>query len=559
MKAAHTETAGRLRNRQRSSMRTRFVAYVLLHLCAVIALGLLLLHLLGGLNPAADLQQALDHQLDSSVAAVSEDMDVLASNAAVLSRQMSDLLEATLTGSGRSFGDLQDDPAALAALQSQAYRAVCSSLRTAPCSGAFYFLNTTVNSGLEQACYNGIYLKLANLNSENTVHSEISLYRGAASVARENDIHLHSTWQNELSAGAFPQLDAMMRRATGPSSDAYVLTAVYELPHTWERARFLCVPILDGQGSTVGVCGYEISNLLFKLSHKTVSAAQSYLVCALLDKTPEGYVGQVSGSQAGYATPVDAVFTVENGADLSAVRCGETVFYGKTRDITVGDGTHTLVVMLPKTQYDNIVRAGQFKMATALAAILTAAAVSCLHLSKRYVSPILKGLDQIKSDDRTAAQSSVSEIDEVFSFLARKDREHEDSLSALAAVQSENDSLLLECEQTRTAYEKAQDDLLSAKLELDRLTYSRKQEIDPNDYQNFLAGIQMLTKTEREIFDWYLAGKTAKEVLELTGTKESTLKFHNHNILQKPGVTSRKQMLRFSALMSQQQEGGSAV
>lgn len=69
----------------------------------------------------------------------------------------------------------------------------------------------------------------------------------------------------------------------------------------------------------------------------------------------------------------------------------------------------------------------------------------------------------------------------------------------------------------------------------------------------FLNGVQTLTKAERKIFDWYLEGKTATEILELADIKQGTLKFHNHNILGKLGVSSRKQMLRFAALMKQQE------
>lgn len=34
--------------------------------------------------------------------------------------------------------------------------------------------------------------------------------------------------------------------------------------------------------------------------------------------------------------------------------------------------------------------------------------------------------------------------------------------------------------------------------------------------------------------------------------RESTLKFHNHNILEKLGVSSRKQMLRYATLLKQE-------
>ena len=70
--------------------------------------------------------------------------------------------------------------------------------------------------------------------------------------------------------------------------------------------------------------------------------------------------------------------------------------------------------------------------------------------------------------------------------------------------------------------------MTEAKKELDRLAYSRKDEIDPYDYENFLRGIRELTKTEREIFDWYVAGKTAK-VRILSVRQQATLSILSHD------------------------------
>ena len=130
----------------------------------------------------------------------------------------------------------------------------------APCSGAFYFLNTTVNDSLPDKSYSGLYLKYANIYAENTIHNEVCLFRGFSTIAREKDINLHSTWQLETLAGSFPEIDKLMSDKTEASSDSYFLTSVYKLPDTWESARFFWVPILDAYGTTIGECGYEISS-----------------------------------------------------------------------------------------------------------------------------------------------------------------------------------------------------------------------------------------------------------------------------------------------------------
>ena len=109
-----------------------------------------------------------------------------------------------------------------------------------------------------------------------------------------------------------------------------------------------------------------------------------------------------------------------------------------------------------------------------------------------------------------------------------------------------------EKERLQKEYENAQYKYETAQTEIARLAYSRKQEIDPDDYNQFLVGIDTLTPTERKIFEYYLEGKTVKEIITIAGIKESTLRYHNQNIYGKLGVNSLKQLLRYATLKQQQ-------
>jgi DNA-binding CsgD family transcriptional regulator len=72
-----------------------------------------------------------------------------------------------------------------------------------------------------------------------------------------------------------------------------------------------------------------------------------------------------------------------------------------------------------------------------------------------------------------------------------------------------------------------------------------------DEYQRFCDGISLLTVTERKIFDLYVSGKSTAETAEAVGIKENTLKFHNKNIYQKLGVSSRKQLLYYANLSNE--------
>ena len=79
--------------------------------------------------------------------------------------------------------------------------------------------------------------------------------------------------------------------------------------------------------------------------------------------------------------------------------------------------------------------------------------------------------------------------------------------------------------------------------------------IDPESYRFFLERIPDLSKTEREIFDYYVSGLSTKEILESANIKESTLKYHNSHIYEKLNVKSRKELLVYISLMNRSKNG----
>ena len=61
--------------------------------------------------------------------------------------------------------------------------------------------------------------------------------------------------------------------------------------------------------------------------------------------------------------------------------------------------------------------------------------------------------------------------------------------------------------------------------------------------ENFLCGLQELTRTEKTVVQLYLQGNGTKEVLAALDITENTLKYHNRNIYSKLGVSSRKELI----------------
>ena len=62
----------------------------------------------------------------------------------------------------------------------------------------------------------------------------------------------------------------------------------------------------------------------------------------------------------------------------------------------------------------------------------------------------------------------------------------------------------------------------------------------------FAEQIPSLTVSEKAIYDCYLLGMSTKEVLNERSITENTLKFHNKNLYEKLGVSSRKELLEYA-------------
>lgn len=532
-------------------MRRRLMLYLFTIMLFFALLIAILLLLFGAIDPIGyEIEWALDNQLEDSVNDIEHQSNNQAAYTFAFSKQLSAAVRNDLTDAQITFDQLRNTPDALESLQSRLFEVVHTNMLLAPCSGAFYFLNTTVNDSLPNKSYSGLYLKYANIYAENTIHNEVCLFRGFSTIAREKDINLHSTWQLETLAGSFPEIDKLMSDKTEASSDSYFLTPVYKLPDTWESVRFFCVPILDAYGTTIGVCGYEISSLYFSLSLKTLGSGQAHIFGALLTEEGDHYTGQIAGNQSGYFPPADPTFFLENEADLTTFRSKDTEFIGKIQEITIGATDHMVAVMLPAAEYHALVQTVRLKIAAFLFIASFFILISVLWTSKKYVAPILKGLEQIKTNtDLAQGESPVLEIEDLFAFLAKQDQEHAAALSALNQERLEAQS---KQQQLQGKLEQVSNDLGSAQEGIARLAYSRQQEIDPDDFQYFLKGIHQLTPTERKVFDLYLDGKNAKEILTILSITENTLKFHNKNIYNKLGVSSRKQLLRYATLMKHQ-------
>ncbi|MBQ8904625.1 MAG: hypothetical protein IJY73_10160, partial [Oscillospiraceae bacterium] len=357
------------------SMRRRFAFYVFSVICLFLAIIIILLNLFGILNLTdRQIMNDLNSRLSACAERIERDCDELAACAISFSGQLEKLIQDYLTENNISFDQLKNNSEALDILQNRLYDSVYLNMQVAPASGAFYILDTTANSHSDTPLYSGIYLKYINLCSENTVNNDFSIYRGSFSTGKSRGINFHSGWKNESSTVFFENCNEIFSDGTH-----FALSSVTSIPDTWERARYIYVPIRDYNDAIIGVCGFEITDLLFQLSYKTVNGQWGDENCGLLDKNGGIYLGQFSSGRYNTNDIID--IRSRNGSQLFDF--GNEKCIGLTKETVLGNGTFSVAVMLSEAQYENFLHKGQMNIILIFLIVAILAAVCCVFMSKK--------------------------------------------------------------------------------------------------------------------------------------------------------------------------------
>ena len=523
------------------SMRKRFILYIISAISMLLALVLVLLNLFGVLNFGRHrLIEMLDYQVVFSSVKIEHDFDDLAAYAVSFAEQLENELHHYLTDNGIPFEDLENNPVALNELQSRLYDTVYLNMQLSPSSGAFYLLNTTVNSNSEDSFYNGIYLKYINIYSENTVNNDFSLYRGSYTTGKTNAIPFHSGWQNELKTDFFETCEVEFA-----SGAHYVVSPITEVPETWEHARYLYVPIHNSQNKIIGACGFEINDLYFQLVHKNTSEQTTDMIVALLEKHDGVYNGQFSSNNYNFAAESDRILNITEKNGFSIFSFSGEKCFGRTKEIQLEDSTFLVAAMITETQYETAIRDYEQQFALFLFIITLFTVFCCFFMSKKYVAPIIKKIELLKTREDYGTPAKIREIDDLFSFLEERDNQYDAQRKLLEEQRNKAEE---ETRRAKASYENALAKYELAKKEVDRLAQVHTEEIIPEKYEYFISNLDTLTPTENRVYELYLSGKSAKEIISILGITENTLKYHNKNIYSKLGISSRKQLLRFAAL-----------
>ena len=460
----------------------------------------------------------------------------------MLATDSSAIIDDYLTGNGIDLRALDDSLLHTEGVQNALFPKLKEELLKADASGAFIILDATVNTGEANAdkSKTGLYFQRSTLDRTDET---LLLFRGSADLGRENGVMPHRKWRLEFRTELVPEIKDFFDEKNLERKS--ILTGIFALSGTSEKAIAFLTPLCGADNSFYGICGFEISNNYFK-DYFAQPTGLDQLTCIFSETTENGVIDCDNifwaGVLGGYSLKPSGTLTPKKLKRNLTGFSGETDFVAVEKQVTICNERYTLAVMQPKSEFDKTVAVNVMKIVLVCFLLVFTAVVLCVVFSRKFVAPVIKNLEKIRRQEHAEAISDISEIDDLFVYLAEQDKLRDLETDKL---KRRNDELAIVTENQTAEIDKRQ-------AEIERLAYSRKNEIDPDDYEAFKIGLKELTRTERTVFDLYLQGKTAKEIADALNIRESTLKFHNHNILEKLGVSSRKQMLRYATLLKQE-------
>lgn len=521
------------------SLQLRLFAFFLLFLTAI-TLGTLLILFTSGVFSAGrnETKVWLDNELNHIAAEVSADFGKLSVEGVALAGKISGYLDDRLNEYGVKPEELAANPEILTELLSGAFDYLFASLEKNRASGAFIILDATVNPSLEDAEHSraGLSLKSLEPNIVSLSPPAIRYMRGPMSIAQEHkDLYLPSQWRMEISTTPGGIFEIVINTSAGsklPLSRLYYWSGRFSPKDSYEQGMYICVPLIAEGGTVIGVCGFEVSTMLFKLQYLPDNAIYSRVFAALSPMTNQrlnasealfaGNYMVTPSEMAGELAVHNGIFTdfrAEDGASYSGLY-REISLYPK--DSVYAENRWALAVIMPSEDLKLFISERNSRIVLLFAVLLILSVAAAVVISRRYLSPLNKAFSMLKDKNgETYEKTRIPEIDDLIEFLKMQDTARDTA--------AENEERITETPPVPTS-----------KL-----------------YDEFTKNVGTLSPAERAVFDLYLKGHTASEITDILYLSINTIKTHNKRIYTKLNVTSRKELMLFIEMMKER--GGAEI
>ena len=307
-----------------------------------------------------------------------------------------------------------------------------------------------------------------------------------------------------------------------PLSRLYYWNPSCALAGDYEKAMLLCVPLIASDGFVMGVCGFEVSAMLFKL--KNTPDSSTYIRAFTMLAPIKG--DTLDASKAMYAGNYSAN-PLQIGGTLSIKALGTAISSYLAPDGSIYSGLHykinlyprnaaftgnewALAVLIPEQDLTvNVMRQNRRILVLLFVLFIFSVGAAALF-SRKNIEPVVGALEMVKANQVSQYEkTNIHEIDDLFAFLASQD---------------ESENIVTSPEDTTKA---------SALFDA------------------FVKSIKTLSPAERSVFNLYMEGYTAQEITKILCLSINTIKTHNKRIYSKLNVTSRKELLVYVKMMKE--------
>lgn len=471
--------------------------------------GAIILLIIAGVIPGSErsLGEALSIQQQNSATMLSTQMDILTARSIALSGEITRGLDNILVAEDETFDSLNNNAELISKVEDSLYNVLETALKSNSCSGVFFVLDATVNTGTANAENSrmGVYLRFSDLKAVGASDQHIVYFRGAADVARKKQVQMHNRWNLEYDTASIPGYDTLMAFSGIRLAEGVLWTERTQLKDTWEDVLLLCVPILDGNGRVLGICGVELSDLYFSLSYPVTDSPFGNMVtvlapvennCVVLDKA-------MIGNSAGTYLMPEGIMEMRKGKYYQNCVAGNYRYFGACQPLAVKTASGlplTVMTLLSENSYWQASLTRRQLWILGSLGFLVAIVLLSVFLSKHFVSPIVRSLQAIQDEDGNEEhRSGISEIDALIIFVNSQ----------------------------------------------------KNQKLTPGDLppdieellQDFSKRVQTLTPTEKTVLRLFVEGYDINEVAEQSYISIGTARKHNTNLNRKLGVSNREELM----------------
>ncbi|HHY63875.1 MAG TPA: hypothetical protein GX501_02405 [Clostridiaceae bacterium] len=515
-------------------MRFRFIIFSILFLATTMAAITLILLLTGVFHfGRKEIKTLFENEFNHKYNDIYSDFGNISANGIDLSRTLNRSIEDKLVDKKIEAAELKNHPEIYNELLDSVCQTLVAALLRTKSSAVFIILDGTINPDLPYAEQSraGLYIRNMEPNVVNLESPSLHMIRGSTEIAKRNKISIHPQWAMEFDisvASCFTRTIGTARAFnTLPVSKLYCWYSGTVLPEMTDKAMLCLIPLIASDGTVYGICGFEVSSLLFKLSYTSENPAFDSSFCLLAPFSN----GMIDCSSSFVAARYPAITRNEiadaklrfqqRPSTLTRYFSPSKEFMGIHKTLTLYpndspylDEEWVVSIMVPSKDYTRTIGNLNLKIALLFFFLFITGIIVSFRFSRIYLKTMTETFNKIKSTKPSDVEkTNIPEIDDLLEFLAEQDRKN-------ALNTPKNEAVSPEYQNT-------------------------------DMFRKFLQNIKTLSPAEKAVFDLYMECLTGKEIAERLFLSINTIKTHNKRIYEKLNVSSRNELMVYLRMMKE--------